>query len=164
MTSRSESWPELERMALAVMRDERAAVRQHAAEALGRVRGARATAALWLLGRDEVAEVRVEALYASAARCQDDPAVTCPHALSAFLSDGDTDVAWTARDLLLDFDPRAALDDAPADYKIDAVAALVGRLQRHGDLLAERALEMLAADPEPVVRAAARMALAGARR
>jgi hypothetical protein len=157
-------WPDLADLVLQVAASDREDLRRHAAGALATLPGARATAALWLLGHDEATAVRSEALRASAARCAAAPGMACRAALSLFLADADPEVAWSARDRLLEVDPGTALDDAPTDYKLDAIATLVGRLQRRGDLGAERALEMLAADSAPEVRAAARMALAGALR
>jgi hypothetical protein len=154
-------WPELERLALALSDDARPAVRRSAAAVLGGVRSTRATAALWLLGHDPDPDVRLDALYASIRRCNEDPSLTCTQVLGSFLSDRATDVSWTARDVMLEEDPRTALHRAPSAYKLDAIAGLVARLQRDGALSARRALELLAADQDPKVRNAARMALVG---
>ncbi|MFC1611543.1 hypothetical protein ACFL6C_11340 [Myxococcota bacterium] len=160
-TARRQRWPQLERMVLNVMHDTRAAARRHAAEAAGDVSGARGTAVLWLLGRDPDPSVRLEALRASASRCVEDVTLSCIHALATFVGDDESEVAWTARDVMLDHDPLAALRGAPAGYKLDAISTLVARLQRHGGRSVEQALELLAGDRDPRVRTAARLALSG---
>jgi hypothetical protein len=156
-----EDWPELQRLALALYDDRRPTVRRAAAAALGSLRSARATAALWLLGHDADRDVRLDALYASVRRCGEDPRLTCAQMLGTFLSDSAPAVAWSARDAMLEEDPHAALRRAPTAYKLDAIAGLVSRLQRNGTLAARRALELLAADRDPKVRSAARIALVG---
>lgn len=156
-----QEWPELERLALRLRNDARPIVRRSSASALAGLRSASAFAALWLLGHDADPDVRLDALYASIRRCQEDASLTCTQVLGHFLADTATDVAWTARDAMLEENPRAALQKAPSAYKLDAVAGLVARLQRDGAVSARRALELLAADHDPKVRDAARMALVG---
>ncbi|OGQ79523.1 MAG: hypothetical protein A2289_05665 [Deltaproteobacteria bacterium RIFOXYA12_FULL_58_15] len=154
-------WSSLTHMALAAVTDSRVDVRERVAQILPELQGSQVAAAIWLLGHDVSARVRVEALHASRARCLVRGAVGCTSALSAFVNDGDPEVGWTARDWLLEHDPEVALADAPVSYKLDAITILVSRLQRHGERLAERGLEILAADSDVEVRAAASLALAG---
>ena len=85
----------------------------------------------------------------------------CRAVLAAFVNDPDDEVSWTARDLLLDEDPWAALDGAPAPYRLEAVSRLSSRLAMSGSPEVRAVLERLTADADPSVRAAAQMAVIG---
>ncbi len=156
-----ERWPALEDLALKSLNADDPTVRRAAAESLPGLRGARGIAALWLLGHDDDPDVRFEALLAGVARCRADATVECRHVLGPFITDRDPEIGWTARDILLDFDPQNALRGAPSSYKLEAIAGLVSLLQRGRIGKARRALELLVADTDPEVRNAANVALVG---
>jgi hypothetical protein len=59
-------------------------------------------------------------------RCKREPPNLCTALLASFTHDPDRDVAWQARDWLLDRDLELALEDADKEYKLDLLAKLGG--------------------------------------
>jgi hypothetical protein len=119
-TALREKWPELEGLGLVATNDARPEVRATVAQAFATVPSTRGFATLWLLGRDSDPTVRSAALDATARWCSKQRVVPCTSALKQYMADPSSDVAWLARDLLLAYDPLAALRDAPTDYRKDA--------------------------------------------
>ncbi len=157
-----ERWPTRADLAFHLMRDGRPLVRRLAAKALASVEGVAAAAALWLLGHDPDPEVRLDALYATHERCTHDKVVPCQRALGHFFDDSEQEVAYLARDLMITYDPRAAITLAPPEYKLEVIPTLVACVQRDGMRAAAEALRLLALDQDPRVREAATVAVAQA--
>ncbi|MEL6545860.1 MAG: hypothetical protein AAFQ82_14620, partial [Myxococcota bacterium] len=154
-------WPDRRALATEFSESKSPSLRKVAALLWGAEAGNPALARLWLLGHDDDLEVRVSAVHASASWCRGDAKMPCRAVLTAFVNDPDDEVAWTARDLLLDEDPWAALDGAPAPYRLEAVSLLSSRLAMSGSPQIRTVLERLSADADPLVRAAAQMAVLG---
>ncbi len=154
-------WPARKSLAEAFSESKSPALRKVAALIWGGEKGNPALARLWLLGHDDDLEVRVSAVHASASWCRADSTMPCRAVLAAFINDPDDEVSWTARDLLLDEDPWAALQGAPVPYRLEAVSRLSSRLSMSGSPKVRSILERLAADADPSVRAAAQMAVIG---
>ena len=159
-TALREKWPELEALGLVATRDARPEVRATVASAFATVPSTRGYATLWLLGRDPDAAVRGAALDATARWCSKQRVVPCTSALKQYLADPSTDVSWLARDLLLLYDPLAALRDAPSDYRRDAVSHLAALLLTSSNPGLLLALQSLTIDTDASVRAAALQTIA----
>jgi hypothetical protein len=160
-TALREKWPELEGLGLVATRDARPEIRATVASAFATVPSTRGYATLWLLGRDGDAAVRAAALDATARWCSKQRVVPCTSALKQYLTDPSTDVSWLARDLLLIYDPLAALRDAPSDYRRDAVSHLAALLLTSSNPSLLLALQTLVTDADPNVRAAAWQTIGG---
>ena len=160
-TALREKWPELEGLGLVATNDARPEVRAVVAQAFASVPSTRGFATLWLLGRDSDPSVRSAALDATARWCSKQRVVPCTSALKHYTSDASGDVAWLARDLLLAYDPLAALRDAPADYRRDAVSRLTTLLLTSSNPALREALLLLTYDTDQGVRTAARQTLSG---
>lgn len=154
-TALREKWPELEALGLVATRDTRPEIRATVASAFATVPSTRGYATLWLLGRDTDSVVRGAALDATARWCSKQRVVPCTSALKQYLTDASTDVSWLARDLLLLYDPLAALRDAPTDYRKDAVSHLAALLLTSSNPSLIVALQSLTIDADAGVRAAA---------
>ncbi len=154
-TALREKWPELEALGLVATRDARPEIRAIVASAFATVPSTRGYATLWLLGRDPDAVVRGAALDATARWCSKQRVVPCTSALKQYLADPANDVSWLARDLLLLYDPLAALRDAPTDYRRDAVSHLAALLLTSSNPGLLLALQSLTIDSDAGVRAAA---------
>lgn len=154
-TALREKWPELEALGLVATRDARPEIRAIVASAFATVPSTRGYATLWLLGRDSDAAVRGAALDATARWCSKQRVVPCTSALKQYLADPASDVSWLARDLLLLYDPLAALRDAPIDYRRDAVSHLAALLLTSSNPSLLQALQSLTIDGDAAVRAAA---------
>ncbi|MEZ0313872.1 MAG: hypothetical protein ACAI38_19040 [Myxococcota bacterium] len=159
-TALREKWPELEALGLVATRDARPELRAIVASAFATVPSTRGYATLWLLGRDPDATVRGAALDATARWCSKQRVVPCTSALKQYLADPASDVSWLARDLLLLYDPLAALRDAPIDYRRDAVSHLAALLLTSSNPGLLVALQSLTIDADPNVRAAALQTIA----
>ena len=85
----------------------------------------------------------------------------CTSALKQYMADASSDIAWLARDLLLAYDPLAALRDAPTDYRKDAVSHLAALLLSSSNPALREALLQLTYDTDPGVRTAAWQTLGG---
>ncbi len=160
-TALREKWPELEGLGLVATNDARPEVRATVAQAFATVPSTRGFATLWLLGRDSDPMVRSSALDATARWCSKQRVVPCTSALKQYMADASSDVAWLARDLLLAYDPLAALRDAPADYRKDAVSHIAVLLLSSSNPALREALQQLTYDNDPGVRTAAWQTLGG---
>ncbi len=159
-TALREKWSELEALGLVATRDARPEIRATVASAFATVPSTRGYATLWLLGRDSDAAVRAAALDATARWCSKQRVVPCTSALKQYLADPASDVSWLARDLLLLYDPMAALRDAPTDYRRDAVSHLAALLLTSSNPGLLLALQSLTIDADANVRAAALQTIA----
>jgi hypothetical protein len=160
-TALREKWPELDGLGLVATNDARPEVRATVAHAFASVPSTRGFATLWLLGRDSDPSVRSAALDATARWCSKQRVVPCTSALKQYMADPSSDVAWLARDLLLIYDPIAALRDAPAEYRKDAVSHLAALLLTSSNPALHEALVLLTYDTDPSVRTAAWQTLGG---
>lgn len=131
------------------------AVRAAAAQALDRPTGVGEMALAWMLSQDREGTVREEVFKQARAVCPELPPRMCTGWMELFVGDPLLDIAWTARDILLGFHPRRALEDASTDYKLEVLPALVHQAEQ-GRSRAREALEMLRSDADPVVRREAR--------
>jgi hypothetical protein len=158
--------PLLADLAKAAATDPRPPVRAVAARLYGWVDGGRAVAALWLLGHDPEKDVRAASLAAVTARCRprgrsmQRPVAFgspqgCTAMLMSFTDDADIDIAWDARDALLEHDVSLALEDATTPYKLDVLPRLMLRADRDTGALVGQALKLLLADDDAEVRALA---------
>lgn len=103
------------------------AMRRYMAAVLARQDDAHSFVLLWQLSADSDASVRQAAFNAAQSeRCAREAPALCSGLLSFFTHDGERDIAWQARDLLLARDLDLALDDADKDYKLDLLAKLGG--------------------------------------
>ena len=59
-------------------------------------------------------------------RCKRETAALCTALLACFMRDSERELAWQARDFLLDRDMDLALEDADKEYKLDLLAKLGG--------------------------------------
>ncbi|MEL7305239.1 MAG: hypothetical protein AAFZ38_05910 [Myxococcota bacterium] len=152
-------WPGRKQLGLAFADSKSSSLRKVAALIWGGEPGNASLARLWLLGHDQDLEVRISAVHASSNWCRRDTKMPCRAVLAAFINDPNNEVSWTARDLLLEDDPWAALEGAPASYRLEAVSRLSSRWAMRGEPRVLEVLERLSADADPSVRAAAQMAV-----
>ena len=75
-------------------------------------------------GDVSVRQAVLNAVYTK--RCKHEPANLCTSLLASFTHDKEREVAWQARDWLLDRDLELALEDADKEYKLDLLAKLGG--------------------------------------
>jgi len=117
--------------------------------------GAEAAAGLVRLAADPDVETRRAALSALiAATPRPAPADRVPR-LALFIDDPEQDLAWRARDALLEASPELAFLGATPAYKLDALSLLSAQAARCGVAAVQPALALLASDPDETVRAAA---------
>ena len=140
------------------LNDPRGAVRAAAALFLDRVEGGIGTAAIWLSSRDPEVEVRRAGLAAAERRCTVETEGLCRSLLKMFVDDRDASIAWQSRDLLLDRDLNAALEDASSGYKLDLISRMTGGNKEHG-ALDRRILFRFLRDRDSEVRNHARLVL-----
>lgn len=152
-------WPSRVRIAERFSESESSTLRRVAALLWSGEQGTSALARLWLLGHDKDESVRLTAVLASGDWCKSNGKVPCRAVLAAFLNDQEIEVRWTARDLLLDIDPAAAIEGAPSEYRLEAVSKLSSRWSRKGETVVREILERMLSDSDPSVRAAAQMAV-----
>lgn len=152
-------WPGRRSLAEKFSDSKSASLRRVAALLWGGEPGNGSLARLWLLGHDADVAVRLAAVHASATWCQRDRKMPCRAVLAAFVNDPYDEVSSTARDFLLADDPWAALEGAPASYRLAAISSLSSRWQRYAEPHVFEVLERLSTDVDPKVREAARMAV-----
>ena len=114
-----------------------------------------ATARLRALSADPASDVRRAALDAVGRAAPLLPAAVASLRLALFRDDVEQDIAWEARDRLLDRAADLALAGASTEYKIDALTILLTRCRRDGATAVQAALRLLVADNDPAVRDAA---------
>ncbi len=150
MSARQER--EAEAMAALLATDARLEARVLAAGMLAQSKSELAKATLELLVRDAAPEVRREAFAVMAPGFVALGKNAAISKLVAFLGDPDRELSFSARDRLLELDPKRALAGAPRDYKLDLLTKLMARAQRDGlDAIGE-VLSLLASDDEAAVR------------
>jgi hypothetical protein len=141
--------------ALRLLADPRPEARALAAPTLCEDPGAAAAAGLFALSEDTSTETRRATLAALIAAAPRVPTPERAARLALFVDDPDTDLAWRARDELLEIAPEVALLGATPTYKLDALAQLSARAERSGATAVQPALSLLTRDPDDAVRAAA---------
>ena len=155
---------ETESLVLQAATDKRTEVRALAAPYVAANLGGFAASQLYELARDPAPEVRRATLEAVRGALGMLPAKVASARLELFIGDPNQDVAWSARDLLLDRAPEVALAGAPVAYKLDVLTILAARRERDGLEAIREPLRLLAGDDDARVRSVAGVLLGGAAR
>ncbi len=100
-------------------------------------------------GEPSVRQATLDAVRSK--RCQRETVALCTALIVNFMRDDARDVAWQARDLLLDRDLELALEDADKAYKLDLLAKLGGSPVIPSDQ-ARHLLRCLSTDPDSDVQ------------